>query len=233
MWTLFVCASIGLIFTFIEKEWEIFSYCILISMCPLLYFGVSGYKKGVVKPYRPGRGYWSYRLLARNKNINLVSLFELEELGIIEQGQKINYIHMDFDEWHRAEENQKVAVVTRDSLIVVVMSSPEYGERYEIGLKKIFGIHFWVDGQSRSDMILTLKMDDGSIVRIALEGKYRSYTTALFANALLEAMDGIYLGENTAVYDDHPMRAQKPAPIFTSRKTAPMIQHRDAIPLDR
>lgn len=68
MWTVLVFASIGLIFTFIEKEWEIFSYCVVfISMCPLLYLGVSRYKEGIVKPYRPGRGYRSYRRLARKE----------------------------------------------------------------------------------------------------------------------------------------------------------------------
>jgi hypothetical protein len=195
-------------------------------------------------PYRPGKGFWYYRLTRRQKMnyvtaseifiilliafffwagvltwyvlfasigsllylqfvikrrikhhtpVDDATLFELEELGIIQPEDIVKGLYKDFESWSTVGESAKILVLTPYRLIVIVMSSPEQGDRMEIRLRDINRLYLMGNGRQGQGLIATVGLTDGSILRFTLHGNSHQDSPEQFVQQLLESIDNLYI----------------------------------------
>jgi hypothetical protein len=229
-------------------------------------------------PYRPGKGYWYYRMSPRSKKIYLTagqwvlilllllfwragyfnwymafsalfgiyyiqavvkrrirlhtdiddaSLFELEELGIIEPDEPVIGLYKDFALWSEVPADAKVLVLTPDRLIVIHMTSPESGERYEIRLKEIAGLGVIASGKQGQGMIITLGLADETVIRLSLVGESYQDSPEQFFQAFLRALDRALAETGAVAEPEKAGRSHPEGTAFQDGGPRPVIRHLD------
>lgn len=269
---------LGAIFALSEGEWLTFILLLLAIVASV--FALMKFNRqiqGILDSYKPGKGFWYYRMSAQNKRTYLTvaqwllflmvfifwmmdylngyagsiaiggifasqvmkrrirlhtpiddaSLFELEELGIIEEGEIITALYKDFDEWSKVSENAKVLALTPDRLIVIIMASSEAGERYEIRLREVVGLSINGEGKYGQGVIVMLKLVDGTVIRFFLEGESHQDSPEQFIQALLTDLDRVYMEPSGLAGLAQTTRTRPEEPRFPTGEPRPVIRHLD------
>lgn len=238
--------ALGLFFAVSEKEWFM-GFLSLLLLVASVFAIIKSNKliRGTLAPYRPGKGFWYYRMSAQSKRayitsgqwvlvllligswmldylngytavtavggiialqvlvkrriklhteVDDASLFELEELGIIQEGEAVTSLYKDFEEWSKVPENAKVLALTPDRLIVIIMASPEAGTSYEIRLREISGLNIINEGKYGQGFIISLRLADETVINLLLEGESQQDSPEQFIQALLNGLDRVHAG---------------------------------------
>ncbi|WP_334076863.1 hypothetical protein [Paenibacillus sanfengchensis] len=234
--------------------------------------------QGTLAPYRPGKGFWYYRMSAQSKRtyitvgqwvlfllligswmmdyfngytvvtaiggiialqvlvkrriqlhteIDDASLFELEELGIIQEGELITSLYKDFEDWSKVSEGAKVLALTPDRLIVIVMASPEVGTRYELRLREIVGLSIIGEGKYGQGVIVTLRLADETVINLLLEGESQQDSPEQFIQSLLRGLDRVYTETAGSAGLEQTARTRPEHPRFPEGEPRPVIRHLD------
>lgn len=273
MWVL------GLYFAIAEKEW-IMGFLSLLLLVASVFAIVKANKliRGTLVPYRPGKGFWYYRMSAQSKRayitaaqcvllllligfwvmdyfngytaatavggiivlqvlvkrriklhteVDEASLLELEELGIIRQGEVITSLYKDFEKWSSLSGNAKVLALTPERLIVIIMASAQAGARYEIRLREITGLSIISEGKYGQGVIVTLKLADDTVINLRLEGESQQDSPEQFIQALLKGLDRVYQGAAGSAALEQKARPHPEYPKFSGKEPLPQIRHLD------
>lgn len=209
-------------------------------------------QSGQLLEYRPGKGFWYYRMTRKNKiayltagqiviiimivvfffsgimnwvgvftgvialmyieflmkrrikyhtTIDDATLFELEELGIIEPEHIVNGLYKDFQSWNDAREGSKIIVLTTDEFIVIRMNDDNGGDKLHIRLRDINRIGIIANGSHGQGLILTIVQRDDMIVRFTLIGESFQDSPEQFVQQFLQTMDRLFIGHQSATND--------------------------------
>ncbi|WP_410770362.1 hypothetical protein [Fontibacillus sp. BL9] len=162
----------------------------------ILVFWMSGYFSWYVSIVALLGIYYIQTLFKRRIRLHTViddaSLFELEELGIIEPEEPVNALYKDFANWTEVPKDAKLCLITPDRLIVIRMASSESGERYDILLWEITGLAIIGTGSLGQGMIITLRMaDNDQLIRLTLTGDSHQDSPEQFIFFLLKSLDRV------------------------------------------
>lgn len=270
---------LGLYFAIAEKEW-IMGFLSLLLLVASVFAIIKANKliRGTLAPFRPGKGFWYYRMSAQSKRayitvgqcvllllligfwmldsfngytaitavggivvlqvlvkrrikrhteVDEAGLSELEELGIIRQGEVITSLYKDFEKWSNVSGNAKVLALTRDRLIVIIMASAEDGARYEIRLREITGLSIVNKGKYGQGVIVTLKLADETVINLLLEGESQQDSPEQFIQTLLKGLDRVYTGTAGSAASEQKGRSRPEHPKFSGKEPLPQIRYLD------
>lgn len=167
------------------------------------------------------------RRIKLHTEIDDATLFELEELGIIEEGEMITALYKDFEDWADVPEGSKVLALTPDRLIVIRMASPESGSRHEIRLKEVARLGLASEGRDGKAIIITIGLANGMVARLLLKGQSSQDSPEQFIHALLLALDRVYLQPAASPVMEQPVRVRPETPRFPAGGPRPEIRHLD------
>lgn len=227
--------------------------------------------------YRPGKGFWYYRMSRENKlkyltggqilivillaglfwagyfnwyvlfatlfglyyiqavikpriklhtPVDDASLFELEELGIIGPEDIVEGLYKDFESWNDVVSGSKVVVLTLDHLVVIRMQDPQHGERLDIRLREIERVGIVSIGKQGQGMILTVGLNDNSIIRFALSGESFQDSPEQFIQQFLQTLDRL-LGNKAPKSVSGPARERPDETPSGAWEQKPSFRHMD------
>lgn len=278
LWFGFVIWIPWLILALLDEDWGM-ALLVVIFVAANIFalYKIQQQLNGAVTPYRPGKGFWYYRMSAQSKRTYITAgqwllflilmisymtgygngytvttgiggiialwaikrriklhteiddptLFELEELGIIEEGEMITVLYKDFEEWADVPEGSKVLALTPDRLIVIRMASPESGSRHEIRLKEVAGLGLAGEGRDGKAIIINIGLANGMVARLLLKGQSSQDSPEQFIHALLMALDRVYLQPAASPVMEQPVRVRPETPRFPAGGPRPEIRHLD------
>ncbi|MFD1177614.1 hypothetical protein ACFQ3W_15070 [Paenibacillus puldeungensis] len=168
------------------------------------------------------------RRIQLHTEVDDASLFELEELGIIEPEESVISLYKDFLSWSEVPENAKILILTPDRLVVIRMTTPEEGERYEIRLRDIFGLKFVDTGRHGGGKLVALLMNDQTLIHLDVAGESNQDSPEQFFSSLLKTLDQVKMNPGAVPEQTGKAMRNKPAePSFNEGAPRPVIRHLD------
>jgi hypothetical protein len=209
------------------SQWVFFLLAVV-----FLYFDLGSSVYGAVMLIG-GIFYFQFRTKKRIKlhmSVDEVTLFELQEIGIVKEEESVTGLYKDFETWTKVHLNAKILVLTEDQLVIVRMITPEIGDRYDVPLREIAGLHVASNGRYGQGLILTIRLSDDSSIRLSLLGNTAQDSPEQFMFELLNTLDQVKLGtggKTRPASPPLPQRSAPPYPSFTDGVPRPVIRQLD------
>ncbi|BBI30963.1 hypothetical protein [Cohnella abietis] len=232
-----------------------------------------------IPPYRPGKGFWFYRL-SRSRKIHVLtvgqvviflviiglqgfkissvmyalvlistiqfmfksrishhtpvdqaSLFELEDIGVIQPSESVIGLYQDFQSWTTANGGAKILLLTPERLIAIRMINPNEGERTEIPLMDIDRLGLVGQGKKGEGLLLSVGVSNGSIIRFMLLGQSFHYSPEQFIQQFLELLDKRSAGQEGVLESAQNLRVrpEEHPPILNHPVFRPIDLHNEPV----
>ncbi|MBX4262354.1 hypothetical protein KTC96_06435 [Clostridium estertheticum] len=135
--------------------------------------------------------------------------FELEEMGIINNGSIVKSLYKDFVAWKDLKEGKKVLLITQDSFICVNFNSRNKADKYVCQLTQINKLGILRTGDYMLGYLITIGCND-KFMKIKLDGDSFQDSPEEFISFFIKELDRCKLGsKDTDIRNKNSMNMSK------------------------